>query len=69
MSSKKIVGVWVLQIPFGKYYYLQDQNTFERMVTETRKKENKAGYTTILVTCGWAGAVLEKVTRSSGQEP
>ena len=22
-----------------------------------------------LVACGWAGAVLEKVTRASGQEP
>ena len=31
--------------------------------------ENKAGYTATLVTCGWARAVLEKVTRASGQEP
>ena len=31
--------------------------------------ENKAGYTATLVACGWAGAVLEKVTRASGQEP
>ena len=30
---------------------------------------NKAGYTATLVACGWAGAVLEKVTRASGQEP
>ena len=29
---------------------------------------NKAGYTATLVACGWA-AVLEKVTRASGQEP
>ena len=29
----------------------------------------KAGYTATLVTCGWAGAVLEKVIRASGQEP
>ena len=29
---------------------------------------NKAGYTVTLVACGWAGAVLEKVTRASGQE-
>ena len=29
---------------------------------------NKALYTATLVTCGWAGAVLEKVTRASGQE-
>ena len=30
---------------------------------------NKAGYTATLVACGWVGAVLEKVTGSSGQEP
>ena len=30
---------------------------------------NKAGYTATLVVCGWAGAVLEKVTRASGREP
>ena len=30
---------------------------------------NKARYTATLVACGWAGAVLEKVTRASGQEP
>ena len=30
---------------------------------------NKAGYTATLVACGWAGAVLEKVSRASGQEP
>ena len=31
-------------------------------------KKNKAGYTATPVTCRWAGAVLEKVTRESGQE-
>ena len=30
---------------------------------------NKARYTATLVACGWAGVVLEKVTRASGQEP
>ena len=30
---------------------------------------NKAGYLATLVACGWAGAVLEKVTRASGEEP
>ena len=30
---------------------------------------NKAGYRATLVACGWAGAVLEKVTRASEQEP
>ena len=29
---------------------------------------NKAGYTATLVACGWAGAVLEKVTRASGRK-
>ena len=33
------------------------------------RKSNKAGYMATLVACGWAGAVLEKVTRASGQEP
>ena len=31
--------------------------------------KNKAGYTATLVACGWAGAVLKKVTRESGKEP
>ena len=30
--------------------------------------KNKAGYTATLVACGWAGAVLERVIRASGQE-
>ena len=29
---------------------------------------NKAGYTATLVACGWAGAVMEKVTGVFGQE-
>ena len=33
-----------------------------------RQRKNKARYTATLVACGWAGAVLEKVTRASGQE-
>ena len=28
---------------------------------------NKAGYTATLVACGWAGAVMEKVTGAFGQ--
>ena len=35
---------------------------------KTRTDLNKAGYTATLVACGWVGAVLEKVTRASGQE-
>ena len=31
--------------------------------------DNKAGYMATLVACGWARAVLEKVTRASGEEP
>ena len=30
---------------------------------------NKAGYTATLIVCGWAGAMLEKVTWASGHEP
>ena len=37
--------------------------------TKKEMKRNKAGYTATLVACGWAGAVLEKVIRASGQEP
>ena len=36
---------------------------------ETSLQENKAGYTATLVAYGWQGAVLEKVTRASGQKP
>ena len=35
----------------------------------TRRRVNEAGYTATLVACGWAGAVLEKVNRASGQKP
>ena len=34
-----------------------------------QRDKNKAGHTATLVAWGWAGAVLEKVTRASGQEP
>ena len=33
------------------------------------ESKNKAEYTATLVACGWAGAVPEKATRASGQEP
>ena len=33
-----------------------------------RMKMNKAGYTATLVACGWAGAVIEKVTGAFGQK-
>ena len=32
------------------------------------KITNKAGYTATLVACGWAGALLGKVTMATGQE-
>ena len=38
-------------------------------LTYTNSTMNKAGYTATVVACGWAGAVLKKVTRASGQEP
>ena len=37
-------------------------------VLKRNVNKNKAVYTATLVTCGWAGAVLEKVTWASGQE-
>ena len=37
--------------------------------TDVELYGNKAGYTATLVASGWAGAVLEKATRESGQEP
>ena len=40
----------------------------KKEVEETAIEKNKAGHTVTLVGCGWAGAVLEKVTGSSGQE-
>ena len=38
------------------------------MTDDMAVTENKAGYTATPVACGWAGAVLEKVTRAFGQE-
>ena len=35
---------------------------------EGEKKKNMAGYTATLVACGWAGAVMEKVTGAFGRE-
>ena len=37
-------------------------------ILQNKKKGNKAGYTATLVACGWAGAVIEKVTGAFGQE-
>ena len=42
-----------------------DEPTDQKVVHST----NKAGYTATLVACGWAGALLEKVNRASGQKP
>ena len=47
-----------LNVPVFKLWTFKESNT----------KNNKAGYTAILVACGWAGAVLGKITRSYGQE-
>ena len=38
-------------------------------LSDINLRENKARHTATLVACGWAGAVLEKVTRAVGQEP
>ena len=35
---------------------------------KAKSEENKDGYTATLVACGWAGAVMEKVTGAFGQE-
>ena len=40
----------------------------QHLTHQGRGEGNKAGYTATLVACGWAGAVLEKVTRAFGQE-
>ena len=41
--------------------------TLKKKITCVEKR-NKVGYTATPVACGWAGAVLEKVTRAFGQE-
>ena len=54
----------LLNCPFNVLYT-------DLIIYNTLKSEyenNKARYTATLVACGWAGAVLEKVTRASGQE-
>ena len=35
---------------------------------ERKKDENKAGYTATKVACGWAGAVMKRLTKDIGQE-
>ena len=42
---------------------------FRGKYRDLRFKRKQGRYTATLVACGWAGAVLEKVTRASGQEP
>ena len=37
-------------------------------VVVSEKEKKKAGYTATLVACGWAGAVMEKVTGAFGQK-
>ena len=39
------------------------------VIKELHLQLDKAGNTVILVACGWAGAVLEKVTKAFRQEP
>ena len=58
-------------------YLLRMKNTYEISiigldffinVSMSRKIKNKARYKATLVACGWAGAVIEKVTAAFGQE-
>ena len=44
-------------------------NFFTLLIDDEKNKANtcKAGYTANPVVCGWAGAVLEKVTRALGR--
>ena len=51
-----------------KVGYTAEQSRTVGLYSENRSEFNKAGYTATLVACGWAGAVLEKVTRASGQD-
>ena len=45
---------------------LTDSNGHDRL--QNCASKNKAGYAATPVSCGWAGAVLEKVTRAFGKE-
>ena len=47
--------------------YRTRRNTIVILGT-TLAQHNKAGYTATLVACGWAGAVMEKVTGAFGKE-
>ena len=46
----------------------KDDNQGRYSERREERKTNKAGYTATPVACGWAGAVLEIVTRTLGQE-
>ena len=41
---------------------------FTAVIVKTKHVRSKTGYTATPVMCGWACAVLEKVTWASGQE-
>ena len=58
---------WKLRkILFVEYLILSGFGSIH--LNTTRIRRNKAGYTATLVACGWAGAVIEKVTGAFGQE-
>ena len=71
LSEKLMLTIFVLLLKwldlngiFKNYNHLE---FFAYNIPLTIKK-NKAGYTATPVPCRWAGAVLEKVIRASGQE-
>ena len=68
-GNRKICPMWNHRssAPPGPLPKKQTQ-TYRPMDRLTSHACNKAGYTATLVVPGWAGAVLEKVTRASGQE-
>ena len=63
--------LYPLSIKWVSFIFIQvihkDASSFQYDKRYTDKL-NKAGYTATLVACGWAGAVIEKVTGAFGQE-
>ena len=58
-----------VSVQTSPYTYIAKRKDNDDDYDKRQTNENKAGYTATLVACELAGAVLEKVTRASGQEP